>query len=193
MFIIYINDIENCTSANLNLFADDTTGQLSNDDLTILEQEANKEIDRLAYWFIDNQLTAHPGKTKFMIHQPYGKKVKINKKINEISLTMKGTKLEQCGETFKVQSIRFLGILIDSNLSWNLEIDKTASKVRSIIFLLTQVKSCTPPEVRSLLFKGLLMPHLEYGLTIYGNSLMWAWPREKRETTIRTRAGSQTE
>ena len=78
------------------------------------------------------------------------------------------TTLEQCGETFKQKTIKFLVILMDSKINWAHQIDKVCNKLRSVIHLLSQVKNSIPISTRILLLKGLFMPQLEYGLAIYG-------------------------
>ena len=57
LFIIYINDIVNCSELSALLFADDAVLTLSHDSLKFLEKKFNTEIQKLHRWFITNKLT----------------------------------------------------------------------------------------------------------------------------------------
>ena len=58
---------------------------------------------------------------------------------------------------------------MDDKLNWEHHIEKVKAKVRSIIHLLTTVKKAFPPKLKILLYKSLLMPHINYCLPIYGS------------------------
>ena len=88
----------------------------------------------------------------------------------EINLFLDGFKLEQLGSKCNNKYATFLGIRIDDNLSWDFQIDHVEKKLRKIIYVLNQVKSTLPLKLKILLFKGLLQPHIEYGISIWGNS-----------------------
>ena len=64
LFLIFINDLPNCTDLFTLLFADDTTFQISGDDLPSLFQTANTELNKAAAWFQSNKLTLNGSKTK---------------------------------------------------------------------------------------------------------------------------------
>ena len=67
LFLIFINDLPNCTDLFSLLFADDTTFQISGNDLQTLFQAANCELKRAATWFQANKLTLNVSKTKFIL------------------------------------------------------------------------------------------------------------------------------
>ena len=81
---------------------------------------------------------------------------------------MNGHKLEQFGACQVNKTTKFLGVLIDSKLTWEHHIDNLKNKLRSIIHLLTSVKSTLTVKLKIMLFKSLLMPHVNYCLAIYG-------------------------
>ena len=90
--------------------------------------------------------------------------------VNKLNLTMNGTSLTQCGTSYPDKNIKFLGLQLDNNLSWNIHIDKTANKLRGIIQMLAQAKNILPLKARIMTFKSLFMSIAEYGIGIYGNS-----------------------
>ena len=115
-FIIYINDIElnEKNESNLILYADDTVIKTTarNRDLTGKHQEA---LDKTASWLESNKLALNEDKTKTMI---------LSKKSSGNSdVKMNGRILE------KKQSFRYLGVQIDSKLSFTDHITKIENKL----------------------------------------------------------------
>ena len=167
LFLIYINDLPDATSLLCSLFADDTTLQYNGDTIEDLQNTVNIELTKASKWFMDNRLSLHPKKTNVMVF-----KLRKNKKLdrNKINLVLNGVPLEQCGANYQNKSIKFLGIMIDSNLDWGEHINYVSNKLRKIIFSLKQVKKIFPFKLRVQLFKSLFMPHLEYGLEAFGSA-----------------------
>ena len=114
LYLIYVNDIENSCDSNILSFADDTTIYSSHSDINSLFEMGNTEINNLYTRFCTNKLSLNAGKTKYIIIKPRQRHCDIsgrNISINNVSLTRIGN---NCSET----STKFLGILIDENLSW---------------------------------------------------------------------------
>ena len=103
----------------------------------------------------------HPQKTVFTVFFQ-------NKNSPQINLFLNGHKLEQFGANQTNKTTKFLGVLIDSKLTWEHHIESLKSKMRSIIHLLSSVKSTLPIKIKIMLFKSLLMPHVNYCLAVYG-------------------------
>ncbi len=107
----------------LNLYADDMLlykPVSSPEDFRHLQSD----IDRIGDWVSRNNLTLNPNKCKTMI---------ISRKRNSVQppqLTLNGTPLEQV-ETFK-----YLGVLLSSDLSWSTHVESICTKARKIIGLL---------------------------------------------------------
>ena len=90
------------------LFADESNESKL---LSDLEKTVNKELDKLYLWLNVNRLSLNIEKTNFTIFHPYNKPLKqyITIKINKKAIDEK-------------QSIKYLGVLIDSSLSWKYQI-----------------------------------------------------------------------
>ena len=67
LFLLYINDLPNCTSFLTSLFADDTCFLKSSRNLHQLFSSANVELSKAACWFQANKLTLNVSKTKFIL------------------------------------------------------------------------------------------------------------------------------
>ena len=70
LFLIYINDLPNCSDFKTILFADDTTLQISDKDPTKLVEMANEQLLKISEWFKANLLTLNIKKTKYILFSP---------------------------------------------------------------------------------------------------------------------------
>ena len=86
-----------------------------------------------------------------------------DKKHNKIqaSYTLEGTVLEN------VESIKYLGVTITSDLKWNSHVRNVCSKAnRTLGFLRRNLFSC-PQDVKEAAYKGMVRPILEYGSSVW--------------------------
>ena len=85
------------------------------------------------------------------------------KRIKKIhaSYTLEGTDLEN------VESIKYLGVTITSDLRWNTHVSNVCTKAnRTLGFLRRNLYSC-PQEVKEAAYKGLVRPVLDYGSSFW--------------------------
>ena len=77
------------------------------------------------------------------------------------SYTLEGTDLQN------VESIKYLGVTITSDLRWNTHVSNVRTKAyRTLGFLRRQLYSC-PQEVKETAYKGLVCPVLDYGSSVW--------------------------
>ena len=89
--------------------------------------------------------------------------MQLTKKLNKIqvSYTLDGTVIEN------VESIKYLGVTITSDLKWNSHIRNVCSKANSTLgFLWRNLFSC-PQDVKEAAYKSMVRPILEYGSTAW--------------------------
>ena len=67
LFLLFINDIPNCTKFDVTLFADDTFLKMESTSIGNLKKQANQEIRNVSNWLIANNLTLNMDKSKYMI------------------------------------------------------------------------------------------------------------------------------
>ena len=129
-----------------------------------------RDIDRLGSWARKWGMRFQPVKCNMM--QLTRKRIK---KIHA-SYTLEGTNLEN------VESIKYLGVTITSDLRWNTHVSNVCTKAnRTLGSLRRNVYSC-PQEVKEAAYKGLVRPVLDYG------SSVWDPPRCSSPGRIRKRA-----
>jgi len=160
LFLLYINDLPRCSnSSHFIIFADDTNIIFSHKDPNNLEILINNELHKISNWFKLNKLSLNIDKTNFMIFK--------NKHSNKPDLTFEvkiGNK-----DIHKVNTTKFLGILIDSNLSWKSHtshIIKIVSKYNGII---RRVKPYLPLDSLKTLYNTFILPYLSYCALIWAD------------------------
>ena len=111
LFLIYVNDLPNCTNMlDSTLFADDTSLSSSFSLFTLNGNASvstiNAELDKVFKWLCVNKLSLNVSKTKYMIFE---NKLNPNPIPTEV-LKINGENIKLCTE------FDFLGITIDNKL-----------------------------------------------------------------------------
>ena len=154
LFSLYINDISSDIESEIRLFADDCVcyREIKGEKNTMKLQ---RDIDRLGSWARKWGMRFQPVKCNMM--QLTRKRIK---KIHA-SYTLEGTNLEN------VESIKYLGVTITSDLRWNTHVSNVCTKAnRTLGFLRRNLHSC-PQEVKEAAYKGLVRPVLDYGSSVW--------------------------
>ena len=119
LFILYINDIVHMSRlAEVIMFADDTNLFFSGNDLITLTNTVNQELALLSRWFKLNKLSLNIKKTNYMLFRTCN-----NKLDNDLNISIDGIKLNPVTKT------KFLGLIINSTLTWNDHIVMIKSKI----------------------------------------------------------------
>jgi len=148
LFLIYINDLERgVPGADLVLFADDTTILNKNKDLASLMGEVREIQSKAEGWFSANSLCLNSAKTSNII---FAKR----------NLT------EDVGQG----STRFLGVVVDSALSWSDHVDELSNKISRNIFIIRNLVSLLDNHAIMVAYHSLIMSHIIYSITSWGHS-----------------------
>ena len=164
LFLIFINDLPNCTELLSLLFADDTTFQISGHDLGTLFQTANNELNKAATWFQANRLTLNVSKTKFILFR----KKNMNVDLSSFSLKIGNEVVERIGTGCKQTYFKFVGLLLDEYLTWDSHINNVHGKLAAGNFAINSAKNFLPLQIRKMLYNSLFKSHLEYGILAWG-------------------------
>ena len=142
------------------MFADDTNFFISGKSLTDLEPIINNELSLIHKWLINNRLSINLGKTKYMIMSAPNKRLSDE----DINIEINGTTLE-C-----VEEIKFLGVLIDHNLTWKYHIEYVSRKISKGIGILYRAKNKLSMDSLLSIYNTLIKPYFTYCLIIWGNT-----------------------
>ena len=104
-------------------------------------------------------LTLNIEKTNYIIFRPRQKTIPFHpniKIINNNSNTSQPLEMKNY--------IRYLGILIDSNLSWKFHIDYVCQKVSKTIGIIAKLRHFVPRHVL------IILPYISYGICAWGHA-----------------------
>ena len=184
LFILYINDIVNTTSLlELILFADDTTLLFSHPDIASQNEIINKELQEICNWFQANKLSGNAGKTNYMVlgtHHNTRKFIDINQDINVLNESESTNSRDLEKEILNIKldgvslnrvvSTKFLGVIIDENLTCKHHIDAISKTISRNTGMLTKLKHFVPENILYSLYCTLILPYINYGVLIWGNT-----------------------
>ena len=114
LFLIYINDIQNCTNKlTILYFADATTVYISNPSVDEMVDIVNTELKKLYGWLCANRLSLNIKNPNFCNFSPTSNKHNISNK----TITLNDQIINQIGDKDKNDAIKFLGINLDKHLT----------------------------------------------------------------------------
>ena len=159
LFALYINDLPSVVNyCLLDLFADDAELHYSHSDLCVVETRLQSDLDSVADWLDSSRLCLNVEKSNCML---IGSRQRVANK--GLGISVGGNMLTQ------VNSVRYLGVLIDPVLSWTLHINRMVSRVRSRLASIVRYGSL-PPAVLCMLYSAFVMPLFDYCDVIWSPS-----------------------
>lgn len=149
-FIIYINEMPTVVKhAFVNLFADDTLVYIYGSNLHEMVRRLNENLNSLHEWFSLNKLKLNVSKTKYM----YISKSGI---ATDSEIVINGEKIEA------VDTIKYLGVVIDKGLKFNENAKYVCKKVAVKIHLFGRIAKNLTFTARCKVYKAIINPHFEY-------------------------------
>ena len=163
LFILYVNDITYTSNVlDFILFADDTTITYSHKDINSNIGIVNNELSEVSNWFKANKLSVNATKTNYMIlGTPHMTSSKVS---DDLNVVLNETILE------RVKCTKFLGVLIDECLTWKNHIDCISKTISRNIGVMNKLKFSLPTRILHTLYCTLILPYINYGILIWGNT-----------------------
>ena len=154
LFLLFINDLPEKISSHIRLYADDVIiyrTVYSNNDVLRLQEELNV----LSKWASDWHMTFNLNKCEHLVVSNIRSPLYTEYRINDHSIR-------------KVSTAKYLGVIIDHNLSWCDHIGAVSRKANGVLaFLQRNLKKCSS-SIKSLAYYTYVRPILEYA------SIVWA-------------------
>ena len=161
LFILYINDMFDCSLFDCVLFADDAALILSAKTLKKLTKLLKHQSKVFYDWLVSNKLTLNYKKTKYMIFQKKGISEQLLKKVN---LNINKNNIKQ------ISIFKYLGVYLDNKLSWQDHIQTLQTKIARFTGLVYKIRNFVPRKVIMMLYNGLVGSYLRYGIRAWGSS-----------------------
>lgn len=155
LFLVYINDITSCINySTIKLFADDTLLYLplsDNNSHHLFQQDLNN----LNTWAQAHGMNFNTSKSLVICFS------KNLHKINQHPYYLDKVLLKN------VTDIKYLGVILTQNLSWENHINYTTKKAYKVFGLLKHVLYDAPVKLKCLAYKILCRPILEYASEVW--------------------------
>ena len=150
------------------MFADDTYLFLSNRDIKQLFLTVNEELTHSQTCFNSNKLSRNTGKTKYGFFHSIAYADRIHLRLPKLAIN--NTVIE------RENSIKFLGVLLDENLTWSNHISCIHNKISKNIGLLYKARIYLNPKCLKHIYFSFIHSYLNYANITWGSS-----PRTKQQ------------
>lgn len=159
LFIIYINSLLTLNSAGEILsFADDTAVFYSADTWQNLKQIVVDDFTNIKNWFDSNMLTINSMKTKYL---PFTSLANNLPNFGPMNIT--ATLIIE-----EAHSMKYLGIVIDKHLRWDLQVKNVTKKIRGLLSRFKYLKQYLGINQLKTIYFALIQSHLSYGIIGWG-------------------------
>jgi hypothetical protein len=146
----------------LNLFADDTLVYYVSDNYQEAIQVINEELQLLNKWLQANKLQLNTSKTECMLITTSNvRKINIIMAHPDLHLYLDGIKLRLTEKT------KYLGVIVDSFLSFKDHIKGTANKISKKTGYLIRLSKVTSKWCKHIIFNTIIAPHYKYCSSIF--------------------------
>ena len=159
LFLIYINDLPQVSNKLFTtLFADDTCFSLSVPNYNKLIEDFNFELTKVYNWLLNNRLSLNILKT---VAINFSNKNPVE---NLLPLTMNNSVI------YFSDRVRYLGVIIDKNLSFKHHIDHICTKISKTLGIMYKMSNVSPKHILLKLYYALIYPYLLYCNVIWGGT-----------------------
>ena len=160
LFLIYINDLPSFLSCNVFLYADDTTLVICSRDIPQMFIKAQSELNILQKYASANHLQLNPSKSKFILFSPHHSHLTATAP----SLSLGHINIE------RVYHFKFLGYLINDNLSWNDQIRHIENKLNVCLAIIIKTRRLFDLNILKLIFAAIGTSHIVYNINVILNA-----------------------
>ena len=159
LFLIFINDLETATgSSTIRFFADDT--RISRQIECCRDHEQlQKDLEGVLKWSRENNMRLHEEKFELLIHSSHAAP---EDSVLPFANEYKSYKISEDRTLYPVDSLRDLGIQLESDLSWPRHILTITKKARNAAAWVLSVFKSRELDVMMTLYKSFVRSNLEY-------------------------------
>lgn len=156
-FNLILNDLLTLKlSSKINAFADDTILICRGSTRAELYESANNDLKIVKSWMNDNLLTLNLKKTYY-----------IEFTNSQTNIQTDNYRIEGIQ---RVDSAKYLGLIIDKKLNWQEQINTLILKLRKSIYKFVQVRNIVDEHLLRAIYFALIQSHLQYGIIAWGAS-----------------------
>ena len=171
LFLIYVNDLCNLPiTGTLVAFADDTALLFAGESWDEVYTTANDTIQRIKHWLDCHKLSLNIEKTKYITFSCNEVGQPVNKQIIIHTCTQNTDTPCSCAEIEKTENIKYLGIIIDQHMRWDLHANITANRIRRTAYKIKQLRSILNIEQLKQVYSALTQSIAQYSILVWGGT-----------------------
>ena len=170
LFVIYINDIfKIMNKKELISFADDTVVIIRGETWLAVLDNAETKINAVAQWLGLNYLNLNIKKTNYITYGCYKNSIPSSCKI-QIHKHLCDKNNCDCHALDRVDETKYLGVWLDSNLSWTTHVNCVANKVRYMIYVFYKLQKILNVKQLYIIYHALFWSIVTYGIIVWGGT-----------------------
>lgn len=173
LFLIYINDLPECSLLLSLLFADDAALLHADANIDNLFKHVNEEFTKVTQYFRKNLLAIHPIKTKFVV---FSTNRNLNIGSNKIYIDNNNhnthdpnliNPISQVTGGDDDPAIKYLGVFIDPKFNFNYHTSKICKKMSSALYFMRNSKHVLNQKALTSVYYSLMHSHLIYAIHLW--------------------------
>ena len=160
LFTLYMNDLPTLTKfySNTESYVDDTK-RLKISTLSCMQRVA-EDLESIASWCCANHLLLNPDKTKLVI---FGTRQLVSK-LPDVTVPFLGQQL------YPVSSVKDLGVILDSGLTFNNHISSLSSSLLLSLCQISRIHHLLSKEVLYIMINSIVLSKLFYCSVVWSGT-----------------------
>ncbi|KAG7295150.1 hypothetical protein JYU34_022109 [Plutella xylostella] len=189
LFLLYVNELCNLPlhKGKIVTFADDTALLFQGENWIDTFNSAQIGFDKVNAWLLSNTLTLNADKTKYMTFSIRKPRV-INPSFKILAHTCFNRPTTQgcdCPNIDQVNEIKYLGVIIDSKLTFKSHIAALTVRVRRLMAIFGTLRHIADPRLLKMVYYTLCQSILTYCITSWGGTCKtFLLPLERAQRAI---------
>jgi Reverse transcriptase (RNA-dependent DNA polymerase) len=160
LFLLYSNDLDRVLAdVQVIMYADDTSLIISNKDEDCISEKGRQVLESMSDWCRLNCLYLNPSKTQVVRFHNRQVCRSLDLNVGDIAIN-------------NVPEVKFLGLMIDKNITWKCHCTNLIKKLSSLCFLFRNLKQVLTEAQLIMLYHAQVASRLRYGICLWGNSSM---------------------
>ena len=157
---MYINDLNQAIKfCKIHHFVDDTNLLCHSNSIQKLNQLVNADLKHLVNWINANKILLNVKKTEMVIFKSKQKKVEGDLKI------------KLCGKRLHpTKSVKYLGVKIDTNLTWQHDVNDLSIKLNRANALLFKMRKYVSPKILRSIYFAIFDSYLSYCCLVWAQN-----------------------
>ena len=152
LFLLYINDLNQAIkSCKVHHFADDTNLLCLSNSIKKLNKQVNADLKHLVNWLNANKISLNVKKTDMVIFKSKQKELEGGLKIK-----LYGKRL------YPTESVKYMGIKIDTNLTWQHHVNNLSIKLNRANALLFKIRKYVSLKILRSIYFAIFDSYLSY-------------------------------